>query len=153
MAFEASTCAYNTIRRALIPFVLTGGYDMVLLSNGHWVHNMRWNPLAHSKHITAFYSAESHTIVSLSLTTSRRPTRCDWISFTDTPSTHAHAHSVSGDLTLFFEGLRIATDLTLSAETLLLLAYNQTGLFAMGPWTVQTRSGDCETVSFNMKRE
>lgn len=146
VAIETAGRTYHALRRAFIPLVLTGGYDMALLSNNQWVH-LYWPASFKTVDcILALYNAKSHTITSPTPipvgSKPQRPKRCAWLSFTPDPR---------NCLTEFFQGLTIGVDLNLSPETLLLLAYNQTGVLDnTGPWTVQTRSGECETLDIHL---
>lgn len=136
-AVEVSGRAFHTVRRWLIPFVLWGGYDMVLLNTGVWVHEWRGGERS-SEDWTAVYSAKSHCITVPGTVSKERKRRCNWLSFQE-----------NADLTLFFERLTMSPTLQISPNALLLLAFNQTGQIAPGPWTVQTRTGESERVTFN----
>jgi len=107
---------------------------MVLLNTGVWVHEWR----SFSGEGVAVYSAKNHSITHLSGSGGRKR-RCNWLSFQE-----------NDELTQFFEGLTISPDLQLTSNALLLLAFNQTGQVAPGPWTVQTRSGEYEHVTYNL---
>ncbi len=126
----------HACRRSILPYLLKGGRDMILLTNGSWVDASVHVPECQ---IAWKYDSTNHHVLHANHTSESGLARHGWISV-------VHADR---DMSDFFSGLRHTKGQVPVHNDLLMLYAHQTGWCPFGSLQIMTRSGDEEVLDIS----